>query len=115
MSALRTVGIAAVALASFGVVGCTDDDEGGSGETVRAEDFGDSWPLTVSEGRLACERGMAVVFTDPSGNRYAVNGMAMTWDLGADIDPIWRDNPNPDLGGLKVNIGPLIDRGLDLC
>jgi hypothetical protein len=115
MRALRTVGIAAVALASFGLVGCTDDDEGGSsGETVRAEDFGDDWPLTVSEGRLLCEPADAVVFVAPNGTRYAVNSMATTHRRGIDIDPIWRDNPSPTRGP-KVNIGPLIDRGLELC
>ncbi|MDP1820676.1 MAG: DUF2511 domain-containing protein [Acidimicrobiales bacterium] len=50
------------------------------------------------------------------GVTYALNGLARGsaeengW---REIDEIWRDNP--DIPGTKVDIGPLIDRGLDLC
>jgi hypothetical protein len=42
---------------------------------------------------------------------YAVNGLAEGSGKYANIDSIWADAP----GGLKKNIGPLIDRGLQLC
>lgn len=79
---------------------------------VTRDDYGDDWPLTVDEGILSCERGSAVVFTT-DGRRYAVNGTAMTLNLGADLDPIWA----PDPAGVtpKMNIGPLIGDGLELC
>ena len=72
----------------------------------------DEWPLSAEQGTLICHEVDAVTFTG-AGGVYAVNGMAMTRDLGDDIDPIWLDNP--ELDGLKINIGPLIDLGLTLC
>lgn len=87
------------------------DDVGTGPIRVSREDFGDDWPLTVDEGVLACVPAFAVVFT-AGGETYAVNGQAATQGY-ADIDPIWADDPD----GLapKKNIGPLIDRGLELC
>lgn len=79
---------------------------------VSAADLGAEWPLTVPRGVLRCEGG-AVTFTASGGTVYAINGTAMTRNAGADIHSIWRDSP--DGLGLKINIGPLIDRGLDLC
>lgn len=77
--------------------------------------FGERWPLTVEEGVLAC-RGSggvgAVTFT--AGNTtYAVNGIAVQDGTFTDIKAIWADNP--DVAGLKKDIGPLIERGLALC
>lgn len=52
---------------------------------VNAADFGDDWPLTVSEGVLRWEPPDAVVFV-AEGKEYGVNGIAPT--LGYDkIDP----------------------------
>jgi hypothetical protein len=77
------------------------------------------WPLTVPGGLLQCEplviSGLPVervTFEAPDGTIYAVNGHAL--DAGyPEIDPIWKDDPT----GIapKVNIGPLIDKGLNLC
>jgi len=51
-----------------------------------------------------------VVFRTESGT-YGINGLAKS--RFADVRPIWRDDPaNP---GLKVNIGPMIDLGLQQC
>jgi Protein of unknown function (DUF2511) len=79
-------------------------------ETVKRSDYGKAWPFTVDSGVLACEGAGAVTF-EANGTRYAVNGIAAGQDLPK-INPIWRDDP--DLAGLKVNIGPIIDRGLKL-
>ena len=87
---------------------CAQD---GASMLVDATCFNEDWPLTVTSGVLKCEDS-AVIFTS-GGRTYAVNGMATTWDLGVDIDPIWADNP--ELEGLKINIGPLIAKGLTLC
>ncbi|KLO45365.1 hypothetical protein ABH37_00790 [Mycobacterium haemophilum] len=74
------------------------------------------WPLTVSEGTLACHPLGAhlgrVTFTS-GGTTYWVNGTAKAAHKYADLDDIWRDNP--DIPGTKINIGPLLDRGLALC
>ena len=76
-------------------------------------DWGEEWPLTVDSGIVRCEAGTQVVF-EANGETYAVNGTAMTQlpDLPR-IDEIWADSP--DIAGLKVDIGPVIDTGLDLC
>jgi hypothetical protein len=78
---------------------------------VSRADFGDEWPLTVGSGTLSCD-GDAVTFTT-GGTTYGVNGTARTLNEWPDIDPIWAKDPS----GLapKKDIGPLIDRGLDLC
>lgn len=90
-----------------------DSSNGGRGEThVSRTQLGDDWPLTVEEGNLRCEPPSRVVFTDPSGHEWGVNGMAVTHGY-REIDPIWADNP--EIPGLKKSIGPLIDRGLALC
>ncbi|WP_420714692.1 DUF2511 domain-containing protein [Mycobacterium sp. Aquia_213] len=74
------------------------------------------WPLTVGEGTLACEKLGAhlrrVTFTT-GGAIYRVNGTAKAAHKYAHLDQIWRDNP--DIPGTKINIGPLLDRGLALC
>lgn len=88
----------------------------GCGEgNVSSDEFGADWPLTVDSGDLSCEGSNgfgAVVFTDPDGNEYGVNGVAAGQGYSP-IDPIWKDDP--ELAGLKISIGPLIDRGLSLC
>jgi hypothetical protein len=90
------------------LVGC-------GGGNVSSEEFGSSWPLNVDSGDLRCEgsKGFgAVVFTDPDGNEYGLNGVALSQGYPP-IDPIWKDSP--ELPGLKVSLGPLIDRGLAMC
>jgi Protein of unknown function (DUF2511) len=87
-----------------------DGNSGGNSVEVSRTDFRGDWPLTVESGVLACESAGAVTFT-ANGTTYAVNGIAESQDAGADIDPIWTDTG----AGLKKNIGPLIDRGLELC
>jgi len=79
---------------------------------ISRADFGDEWPLTVDEGELRCEPPSRVVFTDPDGKEWGVNGMAVTHGY-PEIDSIWADNP--DFPDTKKSIGPLIDRGLAMC
>jgi len=55
---------------------------------------------------------MGVLFEAPDGTTYGLNGTAQTMGYPG-IDPIWKPDP---LGyGLKINIGALMDRGLELC
>ena len=76
------------------------------------DDLGSDWPLTVDEGVVSCEGAGEVYFT-AGGTTYAVNGLALRNDDVPEVDAIWADDP--DVKGLKVNIGPIIDRGLQLC
>lgn len=84
---------------------------------VTAADYGEDWPLTVDSGVLSCPVGSAVIFGDED-TAYALNGTAlgMADDRGwQDIreSAIWADDGSGL--GLKKDIGPLIDDGLDLC
>lgn len=124
--------VALALLVALGGAACGSSDQTGSKdettETTEAPaddgaisraDLGEKWPLTVESGTLACD-GVAegagdVTFTS-EGTTYALNGLAKgraARNGWAEIDPIWADDP--DVPGLKVNIGPLIDRGLALC
>lgn len=79
-------------------------------------DLGADWPLTVDEGVVSCEgisEGLGEIYFTAEGTKYAVNGLAQGASEGPDIDVIWADNP--EMEGLKINIGPIIDRGLELC
>lgn len=87
---------------------------------ITRTDLGKEWPLTVNYGVVACQGKTAdgqpltiATFTGPDGTVYALNGTAKSHTDAAAIDPIWA--PNPDVAGLKIGIGPLIDRALTLC
>lgn len=113
-AAVRLMTVLAVALLSLLACtpGDTDRSRGTKGEQVSRADFGDGWPLVVDQGQLRCEAPSRLVFTDPNGSEWGVNGMAITHGY-PEIDPIWADNP--EIPGTKKNIGPLIDRGLSMC
>lgn len=90
-----------------------------SSVTLKVSDFGDAWPFKVPEIVLSCTlldgRLHLVTFT-AGGKTYALNGTArnLAKEKGwADIDEIWRDDPAGH--GIKVNVGPIIDKGLSLC
>lgn len=79
---------------------------------VACGNFGDAWPLTAERGALRCEEGR-IVFTSPEGREYGINGTAL--DAGYPrIDPIWKDAPSSEYAP-KMDLGPLLDRGLELC
>lgn len=84
---------------------------------VTASMFGDQWALTVNEGKFECEslgnKLAKLYFIDKKGTKYAVNGMAKNDKTYKPIDLIWK--ANPDVKGLKMDIGPLIDYGLKFC
>lgn len=73
-----------------------------------------AWPLTVASAVLHCNN-YAVSIT-AAGNTYALNGLATDRKIAPEFpDNLWRNDPkHPGLGG-KVNIGPLIQKGLSLC
>jgi hypothetical protein len=78
---------------------------------ITAEQYGEDWPFTVSEGTLRCEHTSSIVFIT-EGRKYAVNGTAMGTG-GLDLDPIWAADPK----GIspKISIGNIIQTGLALC
>ena len=84
-------------------------------QVLRASDLGDRWPLTVPEATVTCRPGGAVILL-VDGREYAVNGMAMTLEprmTTIQNSGLWRDATAG--AGPKVNIGPIIDIGTDLC
>lgn len=78
---------------------------------MNRSDWGNDWPLTVAAGVVSCRDG-AVTFR-AAGVTYAVNGTARMLHRGADIVRIWRRNPA--IPGSRIDISPIIDRGLELC
>lgn len=96
-------------LVACGGGGAGSEASAGSIE-VSQSDFGSDWPLTVDSGTLACGGAGEVTFT-ANGTTYAVNGLAKAATVFPDIDPIWAKGE----GAPRKDIGPLIQRGLELC
>ncbi|MBF4161446.1 DUF2511 domain-containing protein [Nocardioides acrostichi] len=86
---------------------------------VTAASYGDGWPLTVEYGALTCRivksggREASSVTIRVPGAQYALNGVARSMSPFQNVDPIWADNP--DIKGAKLDLGPFIERGLELC
>jgi hypothetical protein len=99
-----------------GAAPVTDSPSLPDGSIGRADVARGEWPLTVNDGVVRCEGSDgigSVIFTAPNGTEYAVNGTAK----GAhrelrEIDAIWK---KPDRYGLRISMGPIIDKGLALC
>jgi len=66
---------------------------------VTQAEFGEQWPLIVSEGDLVCAPVNLVLF-ETGGRQYAVNGSAKGAGYPS-IDPIWRDAPR------RSNVSPV--------
>lgn len=81
-----------------------------SGIQVNRNQYGVRWPFTVDSGYIDCLPPGAVVFRTASGT-YGLNGLAKP--RFPDVRPIWRDDPESP--SLKVNIGLMIDLGLQQC
>ena len=80
--------------------------------SVSQADYGDKWAFTVPHGTLVCRNTYLAIFRDGKGNEYQLNGAASSAGY-PQINPIWRDNPS--FAGIKVDIGPFIERALGLC
>ncbi|MYH63058.1 MAG: DUF2511 domain-containing protein [Caldilineaceae bacterium SB0675_bin_29] len=107
------------------ISGC-EPDTGGT-RTIYRENMGEAWPLTIEKGYLHCvcadRRGFplfqcakgAIAVHDPlEGITYSVNGVhAPQFVTAADIEQIRRTDPEDPL--VKIDLGPLIARGLELC
>jgi hypothetical protein len=111
-------GVVGAAVVAIMLAACGGSSDNGSGGATHSIDVSAAtwhvgeWPFTVSSGTLSCTQPPfpgAVTFST-GGGEYAVNGTAL--DSGfADIKPIWKRAG----GGLRVDIGDMIDRGLALC
>lgn len=76
--------------------------------------FDGTWPFTVTRGAISCVSSGAVLFQADGGMVYAVNGHAEAMFKGLpDIEAIWK--PDPTNPALRVNIGDIINYGLELC
>lgn len=101
------------------VSGC----ESGSGGTITIHrgQMGEVWPLTVERGFLSCDCvdlgflhcKSAAVTIHVDGTTYSVNGVATPGLSTVNIDPIRR--ADPESPSSKVDLVPLIERGLELC
>lgn len=84
---------------------------------ISEEDFGERWPFTQPEMHLSCLPGKAVVVMDVNtGAMYPINGVASSKAQQMGMEPletVWREHP--ELEGLRVDIGPVIQQGLGLC
>jgi hypothetical protein len=93
----------------------------GNGVKITRQEYGQRWPFTVEDGILACrDTGVTVGATKmkevtftANGVTYAVNGTAKGNKAYANIDGIWAEDP--ERPGLKKDIQPIIDMGLQLC
>ena len=89
--------------------------------TVSAATWTDGpWPFTVERGELTCigpADDPGVFFVTAAGDLYALNPAAILMadraGAMADLDPIWRDDP--EILDAKVNVSPMILYGLTLC
>jgi hypothetical protein len=61
------------------------------GYFLKSSDFGDKWPFTVKDGRVACPDGQSVIFLS-GGKKYGVNGFAKSRGYSPP-EPIWRYDP----------------------
>lgn len=93
----------------------TVDEAGGSGrERISRTQMGRRWPFTVDSGVLECRGPGAVTFTATAdGPVYLVNDVARSLLGGVDVAEVHADHP--DGLGLKVDMAPIVDRGLRLC
>ncbi|MDE0158688.1 MAG: DUF2511 domain-containing protein [Candidatus Dadabacteria bacterium] len=100
---------------------------------IKATDYGDKWPLTVSKATLSCHGpGAVYIRANPVPLRpqqyYPVNGLASSqvWIdryIGrgkklSNLENIWAfDEKEMAKWGyeVRISIGPLIEDGLELC
>ena len=116
-------------IVAFAVTGCVTlglVDEPG---TIREEDYGEEWPLTVPEVVVNCDRWM--IYVEVDGYAYPVNGTAMAglkklkpYLKVRDLKDIWRldeefNRAAKEVTGrtedIRIRISPVLDVGIERC
>lgn len=72
--------------------------------------FGDAWPFTTSNGILKCEN-KAITFRTNT-RTYGINGTAQGRGFPGP-EAVWKVDPS--VPGKRMDIGPILDKGLSLC
>ncbi|RKZ46300.1 MAG: hypothetical protein DRR16_29885 [Candidatus Parabeggiatoa sp. nov. 3] len=83
---------------------------------LKQTEYGENWPFSVSEGVLECFPPGIITFK-VKDKTYAVNGLASSRGY-LKIDDIWRNTPTileQDTSNKKVELSPIINKGLELC
>ena len=116
---MKTHVLAVVATLAAVAAGCgassssTSVTVGGPGHVSKAA-LRKAWPFTVSSGTIGCDDAGGVTFTpDADGAIYAVNGTAIGEHKYHKIEAIWKKNRA--IPGTRIDISPIIDKGLKLC
>jgi len=107
---IRTTAVAALLLAACGCTGASTDS--GGSLTLKKADFGADWPLTVAEATVVCGKANRLM-VESGGTTYYLNGLAKGDHKWADLFLIWADDP--DVPGLKKDMGPLTEKALGYC
>lgn len=96
------------------MIGCG----GGDSVVVKEENYGERWPLTVSEAELFC-KGYNAIYVKVDEDYYGVNGFGKNYvkenfpSSGGELKDIWRTDPRGV--NSNANIQPLFDAGEELC
>jgi hypothetical protein len=74
-----------------------------------------SWPLTVPNAWIGCDRG-EFLWVEIDGERYGLNGMSQSFGYKS-FRPFWKDDPGfPASGtGPKVRVQDLFDAAQREC
>lgn len=81
--------------------------------TISQRQFGESWPLTVSEAVLRCVPPMDALTLEVEDVTYALNAAAQNAGLGEALRPIWADDPQTE--GARMSVELLLQQGAALC
>ncbi len=80
---------------------------------VTAIEYGSEWPLTLSEGDLACHDNGAITLKSTEGTEYALNDKALGQGYPAPL-AVWKYDENM-ASGVNLPLTPLIQHGAQLC
>jgi hypothetical protein len=82
---------------------------------VSSKELTFDWPLTISEGFVACRSPSQAIF-QANGDIYPLNGAASSRAKAnryLPLEDIWREHP--EWTGVRISIAPLIKLALSDC